>query len=284
MPTKCCHDCCSDGRVDLIESSFPEETVARIRLLSGMNAFHNGDLRLARQCVADFLEEQARHEESSQQRRGWRRLANMLSDVLAIQQDKEKGVLGPQAPLHDDSGFGRFLRFASHVRDRLVGCPIELLPLYAALAIVHNELTGPPGAASVPVCHQLQGGLKHLGFDSEVIAASAMLQRDGDEEAEDVGKHGTRTRPARRRQHRWTRRGLVVILRSTGRSDDRAITIPANGREGQPGLQLSGSTTSCKPGAPARGERDWHLQQDTSSHRMGPPAAVDTSAHPHTGQ
>ena len=60
----------------------------------------------------------------------------MLSDVLAIEQGKE-GVIRPGRPRCTmTAAFVRFLRFASHVRDRLVGCAIGLLPLYAALAIV----------------------------------------------------------------------------------------------------------------------------------------------------
>ena len=113
----------------------------------------------------------------------------MLADAMAIRQCKEKGLIRPPTRLHDDSGVGRFLLLASPVQDMLVSCKIELLPLLAALAVVHSELTGLPGTRCVPVCYQLQGGLEHLGFDSEVIAASAMVLRDGDDEAEDVGEY-----------------------------------------------------------------------------------------------
>jgi hypothetical protein len=180
----------SDGRAELIQSSFPEETAARIRLLGGVNAFNHGDLRLAQQCVDEFLEKQAPHEDEPWQRRGWRKVANILADVMAIQQDKEKGPIRPLTRLHDDSGLGRLLLFPMYIQHILAYCGIELLPLHAALALVHSELSGSPGTRCVPVCHQLQGGLEHLGFDGEVIAASAMLLRDGDDEPEHVGEYG----------------------------------------------------------------------------------------------
>ena len=84
----------SDGRAELIQSSFPEETAARIRLFGGVNAFNHGDLRLAQQCVDEFLEKQAPHKDEPWQRRGWRKVANILADVMAIQQDKEKDLSG----------------------------------------------------------------------------------------------------------------------------------------------------------------------------------------------
>ena len=177
----------SNGRAELIQSTFPEETATRIRLLGGVNAYNHGNLDQARQCVDEFLEKQFSYEDESPQRRGWRKVGNILADIMAIQQDKEKGLIRPSARLHDDSGLGRFLLFASHVQDRLTFCEIELLPLHAALALVHSERSGSPGTICVPVCYQLQGGLAHLGFDSEVIAASAMLH-DGDDEAEYVGE------------------------------------------------------------------------------------------------
>jgi hypothetical protein len=169
----------ADGRAELIQRSFPEEKAARIRLLCGMNAFNHGELQRARQYVNEFLEKQTSDEGDSSERRGWRRLANVMADCLAIEQDKTKGIARSSTRWHDDSGVGRFLRLAQEVRDRLTHCEVGLLPLHAALAIVHSELTGTPGARCVPVCHQLQGGLEHLGFGSEVIAASAML---GDKE------------------------------------------------------------------------------------------------------
>ena len=90
--------------------------------------------------------------------------------------------------ISDESGFGRLLLFAQPVQEMLISCHIELLPLFAALAVIHSELTDTPGACCVPVCWHLQGGLEYLGFDSEVIAASSLVMRDGDNRPEHVGQ------------------------------------------------------------------------------------------------
>ena len=67
-------------------------------------------------------------------------------------------------------------------------CPIELLPLYATLAAVSAQFDGPVEARSVYFCHQIRGCLAHLGFESEVIAATAkVIPVKG--EAEYIGEH-----------------------------------------------------------------------------------------------
>lgn len=179
----------SDGRAELVMRSFPAETSERIRLLCGIDAFNHGDLYLALQSAEEFLANQDLNRDQSAQRRGWLKVANMLSDAVTIQRAKEEGLIGPTTPLRDASGFSRFVRFASHVQDTLTNCEIELLPLHAVLAVVHSNLSGPPGSRCVPVCYHLQGGLEHLGFDSEVIAASAMVLRTTDDAAERVGDY-----------------------------------------------------------------------------------------------
>ena len=52
----------SDGRAELVQSAYPGEVAARIRLLCGVNAFHHGDLSLARKYADGFLEKHAMHE------------------------------------------------------------------------------------------------------------------------------------------------------------------------------------------------------------------------------
>lgn len=178
----------SDGRKEVIQSSFKDKTAARIDLLSGVSAFQRGDINLARKCADKFLEKAPSGEMLSTEE-GWRRLAHILADATAIQQDKEKGFGRSTNRLHDDSGFARLLMFTRRVQDMLVCCSAELLPLLAALAIVHSKLTSAPGTRRVPLCWQLQGGLEYLGFESEVIAASAVVKQDGDSQAEYIGEY-----------------------------------------------------------------------------------------------
>ncbi|ROO62641.1 hypothetical protein EDC02_4624 [Micromonospora sp. Llam0] len=53
----------------------------------------------------------------------------------------------------------------------LVNGPIEALPLYAVLTAVHLELSGKAVNACLPVCYQIVGALRHLGFAAEMMAA-----------------------------------------------------------------------------------------------------------------
>jgi hypothetical protein len=55
--------------------------------------------------------------------------------------------------------------------------PIELTPLYAVLAVLHQALSGKPAGSCVLSCHQISGALLHLGFQAEPIAACATLYR-----------------------------------------------------------------------------------------------------------
>ncbi|WP_018588742.1 hypothetical protein [Salinispora arenicola] len=55
----------------------------------------------------------------------------------------------------------------------LARCPVDVVPLYAAVAVVHQAMSGAPVNACVPICYQLATALGHLGFDTEVMAAYA---------------------------------------------------------------------------------------------------------------
>jgi hypothetical protein len=57
--------------------------------------------------------------------------------------------------------------------------PVEVVPLYAALAVVHQGMSGAPINVCVPVCYQIAAALGHLGFDVELMAAHAEV-REGD--------------------------------------------------------------------------------------------------------
>ncbi|MBU8857718.1 MULTISPECIES: hypothetical protein [unclassified Micromonospora] len=61
----------------------------------------------------------------------------------------------------------------------LARCPVEMVPLYAVVAVVHQSMSGAPVNSCVPICYQLAIALEHLGFDSEVMAAYAeVIQGD----------------------------------------------------------------------------------------------------------
>ncbi|GIG94578.1 hypothetical protein [Plantactinospora mayteni] len=59
----------------------------------------------------------------------------------------------------------------------LVEAPVELTPLYAVLAGLHQAMSGKPVGTCVISCHQISGALHHLGFEAEPIAACATLYR-----------------------------------------------------------------------------------------------------------
>jgi hypothetical protein len=62
---------------------------------------------------------------------------------------------------------------ASGMAAALAKCPVEVMPLYAALAVVHQGMSGAPVNTCVPVCYQIAAALGHLGFETEVMAAYA---------------------------------------------------------------------------------------------------------------
>ena len=92
--------------------------------------------------------------------------------------------------------------------------------MYTALALVYDELVGPPGKTCIPVCYQLLGSLKYLGFDGQVIAASALIMLNGSEDIEDVGEH---KRPPRLENDGSTDGHAVLWLESFHRMIDPTI-------------------------------------------------------------
>jgi GNAT superfamily N-acetyltransferase len=78
---------------------------------------------------------------------------------------------------HDDPRLPAFE--VSGLVNALAKCPVDVVPLYAALAVVHQAMSGEPANACVPVCYQMAAALAHLGFDTEVMAAYVeVLQGD----------------------------------------------------------------------------------------------------------
>lgn len=61
--------------------------------------------------------------------------------------------------------------------DRLFEAPVELTPLYAVLAVLHQAMSGKPAGSCVLTCHQISTALHHLGFPAEPIAACATVYR-----------------------------------------------------------------------------------------------------------
>jgi hypothetical protein len=201
----------SDGRAEMVQSAYPGQIATRIRLLCGVNAFHRSDLALARKYVGEFLETEASSDDEASPEWGWRRLARILADRIGIRENKGERLVRSGGRMQEDSGFGRLLLFVEPVQEILISCHIELLPLLTALALIHRELTGAPGACCVPVCWQLQGGLEYLGFDSEVIAASSLVMRDGDNRPEQIGHNN-----------------YLPSLRNDGSTDGHAVVWAAS--------------------------------------------------------
>jgi hypothetical protein len=76
-------------------------------------------------------------------------------------------------PAVDDAE--RVPEFESSLFGVLGDVPVEHLPLYTALTVVHNDMSGAPAGSCVSICHQLAGGLERLGFSAEVMTASATI-------------------------------------------------------------------------------------------------------------
>ena len=64
----------SDGRAELVQSAYPGEVAARIRLLCGVNAFHHGDLSLARKYAEKLLGKHVVREDQALPAQGWGKL------------------------------------------------------------------------------------------------------------------------------------------------------------------------------------------------------------------
>ena len=119
---------------------------------------------------------------------GWRSVANVLDDALAIEKARADGFTRPAARQHEYSGAARYMLLPPHLQRALVQCPPELLPLLVALAIVATGYTRPLGSRSIAACHLLQGALKYLGLRGQVIAASAHVLHDGSGAVDDIGE------------------------------------------------------------------------------------------------
>jgi hypothetical protein len=177
----------ADGRAELVRASYPGEAAGRIGLLCGVNSFHQGDLPGAREHLEEFLRGQPGLAAQATAQPGWRKLARFLADAIVVQAPEAGGPAPSALRLPAGSGLDRLLRLAPGAQNLLALCEAEILPLIAALAVIHHEQSGTPGTRSVPACWQLHGALSHLGFDGEVIAAMALVIPDGDSMPEHVG-------------------------------------------------------------------------------------------------
>jgi hypothetical protein len=178
----------AQGRAELIESAYPGETSDRIGLLRGADAFYYGDLTVARDRVAGFLQAQETRQDRPERQDGWHELARLLADAISSWHEQEENRHpGPPAREHHVPATLPVPFLAPRVRNQLASCDLELLPIITALAVLHSGLSGTPGTCCVPVCWQLNGAMEHLGLASEVIAARALVTRDGNATLDQVG-------------------------------------------------------------------------------------------------
>lgn len=178
----------SEGRADLVRASYPGQTADRIGLLCGVSSYHQGDLPAARERLEEFLQGQSRCEGATTAQAGWRKLARLLADAIVARKTRAGEPAASAFRLISDGSLGRLQRLAPETQNFLALCEPDALPLIAALAVVHQELSGTPGARSVPACWQLHGALSHLGFDSEVMGAMALVVPGEDGVPEAVGR------------------------------------------------------------------------------------------------
>lgn len=177
----------ADGRAELVRSSYPGETANRIGLLLGVNALNQEDFSTAREQVEAFVQGQPSSEPETDQQRGWRQFAECVANAIVSRESGESGPVFSALRLIRDSGLGRLQGLAPQVQNMLATCEAERLPLIAALAVIHQELSGAPGECSISACWSLCGALKHLGLDGEVVAAAAQVMPDGDGANEGIG-------------------------------------------------------------------------------------------------
>jgi hypothetical protein len=62
----------------------------------------------------------------------------------------------------------------------IVEAPVELVPMYAVLAVLHQKMSGLPVGTCVPTSYQISGAFEHLGFAAEPMAACASVYRATD--------------------------------------------------------------------------------------------------------
>ncbi|WP_327023091.1 hypothetical protein [Micromonospora sp. NBC_01739] len=103
-------------------------------------------------------------------------------------------VPGSQRPHRPDETAMMPLFEHSPMFGRLVDAPVELVPLLAVLAVLHQAQSGMPVGTCVPTSHQVSGALRHLGFEAEAVAACATLYRVTDTFTE-VSEVGVWKRP-----------------------------------------------------------------------------------------
>ncbi len=105
------------------------------------------------------------------------------------------GMLAPSRRPTDDSPQQRMPVFAySPLFTLIVEAPVELVPMYAVLAVLHQKSSGLPVGTCVPTSFQISGALEHLGFRAEPIAACGLVHRVTDTFTE-ISEVGVRTRP-----------------------------------------------------------------------------------------
>jgi len=171
------------GNADLIEAAYPGETAARIRLLRAADSLAAGDVTRAGQYMDSAAEEFSR-QASSAQRQAWIGLTTILAAEVNYLSMRQTGK-GTARGSHDHIRYMRYIHsmlkglegryflpwIASSMMEVLAAVSVDMIPLYAALTLIHSTMSGSPAEICVPACYQLMEALGHLGFDAEVMAA-----------------------------------------------------------------------------------------------------------------
>jgi hypothetical protein len=172
----------SNGIADLIESVFPGDTANKIRLLRSVDALAGGDIATARRYLDAASPILIQRNGDPHGREAWRKLGQIITAELERRQPRGRRDARPQKSSQDAGGnvppgeepqisFG----FPSSSFDIFSGVPVELVPLYAALSLIHSDVGSDPKNVSFPVCYQLAEALDYLGFDSEVLPATTKV-------------------------------------------------------------------------------------------------------------
>jgi hypothetical protein len=207
----------ADGRAELIEGSFPSDIAARVRLLRGGDAFNQGDLDLAKRLTGEFLG-------GPLPARGRLGIGRRLAEDRQHPGRRHRRGKGQGSGIRPASPGGRerprpAVPAGSQCRE-----PPRDMPGRAAAAVRDAGCRLRPVRRSRRrpqcfFCHQIRGCLSHLGFESEVIAATAkVIPVKG--EAEYIGEQSPPTAAPSRWFLRRARRHLVRIVRPAGRSED----------------------------------------------------------------
>lgn len=116
----------------------------------------------------------------------------------------------------------RLPEYTSAIFSGLLEMPIDAVPLYAMLAVVHQDMSGRSANTCISVCRQIAASLQLLGFDAESMVAYTTIEPQGHQAAPQT-EIGVRDQPPIVRPDGTTDGHMVVWADSFNRLVDPTI-------------------------------------------------------------